>query len=230
LAEHGTQANSMRFADRQEAGHELAARLQQYNHGELVVLGLPRGGVPVGYAVAEDLEAPLDVYVVRKVGVPGHSELAMGAVAGGGVVVRNEDVLQGLQIPQHIFDEEARQQQLEVRRREALYRGHRPDVDVRGRTAILVDDGLATGASMKAAVQAVGQRGPRQLVVGVPVAARVVADRFRRMLDRFVCLHEPEYLDGVGRWYEDFHQTTDDEVRQLLDAAAERYAAASHGD
>jgi len=184
----------------------------------------------VGYAVAEDLEAPLDVYVVRKVGVPGHSELAMGAVAGGGVVVRNEDVLQGLQIPQHIFDEEARQQQLEVRRREALYRGHRPDVDVRGRTAILVDDGLATGASMKAAVQAVGQRGPRQLVVGVPVAARVVADRFRRMLDRFVCLHEPEYLDGVGRWYEDFHQTTDDEVRQLLDAAAERYAAASHGD
>jgi putative phosphoribosyl transferase len=211
----------MKFTNRQEAGRQLASRLTKYrNVANTLVLGLPRGGVPVAYAVAEELNAPLDTFIVRKVGVPGHQELAMGAVASGGVAVSNRGVIRGLQVPQNVFDGMAEQERREIERREELYRGHRPGLVIEGRTTILVDDGLATGASMRAAVAAVRQQRPRRLVVAVPVAARATAEQFRQLVDHFVSVLEPDELDGVGRWYDDFRQTTDQEVRQLLDARA----------
>lgn len=213
----------MRFKNRAEAGGLLAERLLVYREGaEVLVLGLPRGGVAVAAPVAERLDAPLDVFVVRKVGVPGHEELAMGAVASGGVVVRNREVLAALQISDDIFRQAADVQHQEVIRREQLYRGQRPRVALRGKTVILIDDGLATGASMRAAVEAIRHDKPRRLVVAVPVAAWTVADQFRALVGDFVCLHEPEDLDGVSRWYQDFRQATDEEVGRLLDAAAAR--------
>jgi len=220
----------MRFHDRRHAGRELAARLEEYRQSEnLLLLGLPRGGVPVAYAVSEELQVPMDTFIVRKVGVPGHEELAMGAVASGGVSVYNEGVIRGLNVPSDVFESAAEQEKREVKRREESYRGHRANVTIAGRTVILIDDGLATGASMRAAVEAVRQQGPSRLVVGVPVAARTVADEFREMVDHFVCVNEVDELDGVGRWYEDFTQTTDEEVRELLDAVADRYAEATRG-
>jgi len=201
----------------------LAGHLVNYQRvADLLVLGLPRGGVPVASMVAQRLGAPLDVLIVRKVGVPGHAELAMGAVASGGVVVRNGHVIDQLGISSGAFDEQAQQQQQEVRRREQLYRGHRTDFDIAGRTVILVDDGLATGASMQAAVEAVQQQSPKHVVVAVPVASRDTADAFRGMVDDFICVHETDALDGVGRWYEDFSQTSDEQVRQLLGQSAQR--------
>ena len=216
----------MRFSDRIEAGRKLAMALREYgSHEDAVVLALPRGGVVVGFAVAEEMNAPLEVLVVRKVGVPGHEELAMGAVAGGGVTIRNEDILRDLRISDAMFDHAAEQQRGEVARRERLYRGDRESLDLADRTVILADDGLATGASMKAAVSAVRQCQPKRLIVAVPVAAHSVAEEFRLAVARLVCIHEPTFLDGVGRWYSDFRQISDAEVRQLLEEASHRHPA-----
>jgi len=216
----------MRLKNRTDAGRRLASRLENYGGAEdLAVLGLPRGGVPVASEIAGQLEAPLDAFVVRKVGVPGHEELAMGAVASGDVTIRNEGVLERLDMSESVFQEVAEAQREEVRRRERLYREKHPGLQLQGRTVILTDDGLATGATMRAAVEAVRKIGPRRLVVAVPIAARQTADDFRRFLqgtdEEFVCLYEAETLDGIGRWYDDFAQVTDDEVRTLLGRAGQ---------
>ena len=205
------------FRDRREAGRLLAAHLAAYAHRpDVLVLALPRGGVPVAYEVARALGVPLDVFLVRKLGVPGYEELAMGAVATGGVRVLNDRLVNALRIPAHVIDAVAAQEQQELRRRERLYRGGRPSPDVRGKTVILVDDGLATGATMQAAIQALRQQQPARIVVAVPTASREVCDALRAEVDEVICAITPEPFDAVGRWYEDFSQTTDDEVRALL--------------
>jgi predicted phosphoribosyltransferase len=211
----------MLFKNRTEAGEILASQVERCpNLSDVLVLGLPRGGVPVAFPVAQRLHAPLDVFVVRKVGVPGREELAMGAAASGGVLVRNPEVLHLLRLPDEVFRQVAEQERQEVIRREQTYRAGQPPIEVGDRSIVLVDDGLATGASMRAAVQAVRQGQPRRLVVAVPVAARAVADQFRAMPDEFVCVYEPYDFQGVSRWYEDFSQTSDEEVRRLLHQAA----------
>ena len=205
------------FRDRSEAGRLLAAKLAAYaNRPDVLVLALPRGGVPVAYEVARALNAPLDVFVVRKLGVPGHEELAMGAVATGGVRVLNEQVVDGLRIPDYVIDAVAAQEQQELARRERLYRGGRPPPDVRGRTVILVDDGLATGATMHAAIKALRQLQPARIVVAVPTAAPETCEALRAEVDEVICAITPEPFHAVGLWYEDFSQTTDEEVRDLL--------------
>lgn len=215
-----------RFKDRREAGQAVAARLQPYGgRDDVVVLALPRGGVPVGYEVARALAAPLNVYIVRKLGVPDHPELAMGAIASGDVVVVNEPVVRGLQIPPEVIDQVAAREQVELDRRETEYRGDHPPAPVVGRTVILVDDGLATGSTMRAAAQALRQRGPHQIVVAVPVAAQETCDEFRNEVDDVVCLLTPEPFYAVGLWYENFSQTTDEEVWELLDRAWEEHPA-----
>lgn len=216
----------MRFRNRTDAGRILASHLLPYGElDDLLVLGLPRGGVAVAGPVAERLSVPLGVFVVRKIGVPGHEELAMGAAASGGVVVRNQTVLRALSIPYHVFRAAAQRQQQEVTRREQLYRMEQAVAQPRGRAVMLTDDGLATGASMRAAIRAVRRCEPARLVVGVPVAARSVAEQFRATLDDFVCVHEPDELGGVGQWYDDFEQTSDEEVRRLLAEAVRRQRA-----
>ncbi len=188
----------------------------------MVVLALPRGGVPVAYEVAQALKAPLDIFVVRKLGVPGYEELAMGAIATGGVRVLNESVVRYLDISNHVIDVVATEEQRELARRERLYRGKRPPLDVRGRTVIIVDDGLATGSTMRAAVQALRGQQPERIVVAVPVGARETCDSLQREVDTMcVCAIAPQLFDGVGRWYRDFSQTTDEEVRELLARAAQ---------
>jgi putative phosphoribosyl transferase len=207
----------LRFDNRAEAGRMLATRLMDYaNRNDVVVLGLPRGGVPVAYEVARALGAPLDVFVVRKLGVPGHEELAMGAVATGGVRVLNADVVGGLRIPDDVLAAAVLRESEELERRERLYRDGRPAPDVHGRTAILVDDGLATGASMSAAIAALRALGPARIVVAVPVGAEETCDRLRTEADDVVCFETPSPFFAVGYWYLDFSQTTDDEVRALL--------------
>jgi putative phosphoribosyl transferase len=209
-----------RFNDRADAGKILASELKHYaNRRDVVVLALPRGGVPVGYEVARELQAPLDVFLVRKIGVPGHEELAMGAVSTGGVRVLNEDVVASLGIPDHVIDAVADRELQELTRREQTYRGDRAPVDVQGQTAILVDDGLATGATMRAAAKALRLQNPARIVIAVPVAAPSVCDDFRREVDEIVCAATPEPFYAVGIWYEDFSQTTDEEVRHLLTLA-----------
>ena len=193
----------------------------------MVVLGLPRGGVPVAAEIAAHLDAPLDVFVVRKLGVPGHEELAMGAIASGGARVLNEDVVAGLDIPASMVEAVTRQEQAELQRRERLYRGDRGPVAARGRLVILVDDGLATGASMRAAVTALRAREPAYLVVAVPVGAPATCAAFEAIADEVVCAVTPSRFVAVGLWYEDFSQTTDEEVRQLLDHAAARMRRAA---
>jgi putative phosphoribosyl transferase len=216
-----------RYKDRREAGQALATRLQSYaGRDDVVVLSLPRGGVPVGYEVARALAAPLDVYIVRKLGVPGHPELAMGAIASGDVAVINEPVVRGLQIPPQVIDQVAARERVELDRREKEYRGEHPPVPVAGRTVILVDDGLATGSTMRAAAEALRQLGPQQIVVAVPVAAQETCDEFRNEVDDVVCLLTPEPFYAVGLWYENFSQTTDEEVWELLDRAWEEHPAA----
>jgi putative phosphoribosyl transferase len=206
------------FQDRTEAGRLLAKRLSCYaGNPDVLILALPRGGVPVAYEVAKALRAPLDVFVVRKLGVPGHEEFAMGAIASGGVCVLNEDVVQALRIPPRVIEAVAAQELRELARRERCYRGDRPAPDVRGRTVILVDDGLATGSTMRAAVAALRRLGPAQIVVAVPTAAPDVCEEFRHEADDCVCEITPEPFHAVGLWYEDFSQTTDLEVRDLLD-------------
>jgi putative phosphoribosyl transferase len=205
------------FRDRTEAGRLLAERLAPYaNRADVIVLGLPRGGLPVAFEVARALGAPLDVFVVRKLGVPGHEELAMGAVATGGVRILNESVVRALGMPERVIDAVARAEEQELERRERLYRGERPPPDLRGRTVILVDDGLATGATMLAAIKAVRKLQPARVVVAVPVAARETCDALAREADEMICAETPEPFYAVGQWYENFSQTTDDEVRELL--------------
>src|SRR5882724_8964267 len=205
------------FRDRSEAGRLLASKLAAYvNQPDVLVLALPRGGVPVAYEVARALGAPLDVFVVRKLGVPGHEELAMGAVATGGVRVLNDQVVRALHIPDYVIDAVAAREQQELARRERLYRGGRPPPDVRGRTVILVDDGLATGATMHAAIKALRQLQPARLVVAVPTAAPETCEALRAEVDEVICAITLEPFYAVGLWYEDFSQTTDEEVRDLL--------------
>ena len=211
------------FRDRIDAGRALSRKLAQYRGGRnVIVLALPRGGVPVGFEVAEQLGVPLDIFLVRKLGVPGHEELALGAIATGGVLVVNHDVLYTTGIDEQGLDSIAEREQQELERRERAYRGDKPPATVEGGTVILVDDGLATGATMLAAVRAVRKLNPARVVVAVPVAASQVCDAFRSEVDEIVCAETPRPFDAVGLWYEDFSQTTDDEVRDLLARAAER--------
>ena len=210
------------FGDRTEAGRLLAAQLEKYaGKPDVIVLALPRGGVPVAYEVARALHAPLDVFVVRKLGIPGHEELAMGAVATGGVRVLNDQVVRVLAIPDYVIDAVATWELRELERRERLYRGDRPPPDVRGKTIILVDDGLATGSTMLAAVRALRQQGPARIVVAVPVASPEICDLLKAYVDEVVCAATPEPFYAVGLWYRDFSQTTDEEVRELLAQATE---------
>jgi erythromycin esterase-like protein/predicted phosphoribosyltransferase len=205
------------FRNRNEAGRLLAKRLTAYaNRPDVLVLALPRGGVPVAYEVARALGAPLDVFVVRKLGVPGHEELAMGAVATGGVRILNDQIVQRLRIPEYIIDAVAAREQPELVRRERLYRGGRPPPDVRGRTVILVDDGLATGATMRAAIMALRQLQPARIVVAIPTASPETCEELKAEVDEVVCAITPELFLAVGHWYEDFPRTTDEEVRDLL--------------
>jgi len=209
------------FVNRAQAGRLLAARLTHYaSRQHTIVLALPRGGVPVAFEIARVLSVPLDVFLVRKLGLPGQQELAMGAIATGGVRVLNKEVVDYLAIPQRIIDMVARQEQQELERRERLYRGDRPAPEVRGVTVILVDDGLATGSSMRAAIAALKKLEPGRIVVAVPVAPRSTVEELGKDVDEVVCVLMPEPFDGVGRWYRDFSQTTDQEVRILLDRAA----------
>lgn len=206
-----------RYADRREAGRALAHEVRRFAGRDAVVLALPRGGVPVGFEIARELNVPLDVFVVRKLGVPRYEELAMGAIASGGVRVLNEDVIRRLKIPQSAIDEVASDEQNELERRERQYRGDLPPTEVRGKTVILVDDGLATGATMRAAVQALRQTEAARLVVAVPVGARDSVVAMREVADEVVCPLQPEEFMAVGAWYEDFSQTTDEEVQELLE-------------
>jgi putative phosphoribosyl transferase len=215
-----------RFADRREAGIELASRLAKYaGRPDVVVLALPRGGVPVAAEIAEALGAPLDIFLVRKLGLPGHPELAMGAIASGGVRVLNSDVVDWYGIPGYVIDAVAREEQAELERREREYRESRPLLDLRSRIAILVDDGLATGSTMKAAVEAVRKHQPARVIVAVPVGAPSACAEFAGITDETVCARTPEPFAAVGQWYADFSQTTDGEVRSLLRKHAGRLPA-----
>src|SRR5437879_1772551 len=205
------------FLDRRDAGRRLAQKIAGYsNRPDVLVLALPGGGVPVAYEVARALNAPLDVFVVRKLGVPGYEELAMGAVATGGVRVLNNEIVEGLGIPASMIDAVAARERQELARRERLYRDGRPQPDVRGRTVILVDDGLATGATMHAAIEALRQQGPERIVVAVPTASPDTCEEMKRRADEVICAITPEPFHAVGRWYQEFSQTTDEEVRELL--------------
>jgi predicted phosphoribosyltransferase len=216
-----------RFRDRHEAGRLLADKLSAHaGRPDVLVLALPRGGVPVGYEVARALRAPLDVFLVRKLGVPGHEELAMGAVATGGVRVLNADIVGALGIPASMIDATTAEEREELARRERLYRGDRPFPDVHGRTVLLVDDGLATGASMHAAIAALRPQQPARIVVAVPTAAPDICDELRAEVDDLVCALTPQPFHSVGLWYDDFSPTTDDEVRDLLARAAQTDRAA----
>ena len=212
---------SGRFRDRREAGRLLAERLRMEGDGsDTVVLALPRGGVPVAAEIAHELAVPLDVFVVRKLGVPGHEELALGAIASGGVRVLNQGVVDAARMSPEAVERVARRELEEVERREAAYRGGRPPVETAGKRVILVDDGLATGATMRAAVAAVRATGPARIVVAVPIAAASTCEELAREVDEIVCLRTPEPFYAVGLWYEDFSQTTDEEVRALLEQPA----------
>lgn len=216
-----------RFMDRTDAGRRLAAALSRYAHrADVLVLALPRGGVPVAFEVARALDVPLDVFIVRKLGIPGHEELAMGAIASGGVRLVDEDIVRQLRIGEQDIEAVAKAEQTELERRERVYRGARPLPDVAGRTVILVDDGLATGATMRVAVAALRQEHPARIVVAVPVAPPETCDMLRREADEVVCAVTPEPFYAVGLWYEDFTQTKDEEVHELLERARHEVAPA----
>jgi putative phosphoribosyl transferase len=207
-----------RFINRTEAGRVLASQLAGYaKRADVVVLALPRGGVPVAFEVAQTLDAPLDVFLVRKLGTPGQPELALGAIASGGVRVVNRPLVEYLGISDRAIDNIAASEQRELERRERAYRDDRPPVELRDKTIILIDDGLATGSTMRAAIAALKQQQPERIVVGVPVAPASTCEELRKEVDEVVCPLTPEVFDGVGRWYEDFSQTSDDEVRALLE-------------
>jgi putative phosphoribosyl transferase len=209
-----------RFRDRREAGQLLGEQLSPYKgRDDVIVLALPRGGVPVAFEIAQQLNAPLDIFVVRKLGVPWHPELAMGAIAGDGVEVLNGDVITAYKIPPHVIRAVAERESEELKRRVTQYRGDRPFPRLAGVTVILVDDGLATGSTMRAAIEAVRHEDPRAIVVAVPVAAGSTCRELRTQVDDVVCLRTPSDFSAVGLWYQDFSQTTDEEVRRLLGAS-----------
>lgn len=205
------------FADRWAAGRMLADKLQAYaGRPDVIVLGLPRGGVPVAFEVARELGVRFDVFLVRKLGAPGQEELAMGAIASGGIVVINDEVVEALRVPWDLVEAEIARERMELRRRDLLYRGGRKPVDVTGQVVILVDDGLATGSTMKAAVSALRRKRPARIVVAVPTAARSTCEEFRALADDCVCTITPEPFQAVGLWYDDFEQISDDQVCELL--------------
>ncbi len=209
------------FPDRTDAGRQLADELLHYGgRDDVIVLALPRGGVPVAAEVARRLALPLDIFVVRKLGVPGHEELAMGAIASGDVRVLNYDVLNALNAPEDIVEAVSAAEREELQRREQNYRGNRPPPAVQGRTVILIDDGLATGATMRAAVAALRQQGASRIVVAVPVGAASTCAELASEVDEAICLIASDTFIGVGQYYEDFSQTSDEEVRELLRRAA----------
>jgi putative phosphoribosyl transferase len=211
------------FRDRVQAGQLLATKLREESGlAQPLVLALPRGGVPVAFEIAHDLHGDLDIFLVRKIGVPGEEELALGAIASGGVRVINEALVEHLKISATTIDMLTVREQREIGHRERLYRQGRPPLPIENRTVILVDDGLATGATMLAAVRAVKQQNPKRIVVAVPVASAAACAEFQHHVDKIVCLHTPEPFYAVGAWYQDFSQTTDQEARELLDRAARR--------
>lgn len=208
----------MLFRDRTEAGKVLADRLAAYTgHPDAMVLALPRGGVPVAFEVAEALKLPLDIFVVRKLGLPGHEEFAIGAIASGGARVLNQDLIRQLALDDEVIEQIVAREQRELERREHTYRGQRPAPDLRDRTLILVDDGLATGSSMRAAIAALRQQQPAKLIVAVPVAARSICDELDALADEVLCLETPPNFRAVGLWYRDFSQVTDEAVIDLLE-------------
>jgi predicted phosphoribosyltransferase len=206
------------FENRLDAGKKLAAQLTQYaGQKDVIVLALPRGGVPVAYEVARAIDAPMDVFLVRKLGVPGQEELAFGAIASGGIEVVNPEIVHAVHLSESTIRSVISREREELRRREQEYRDNRPEPELTGKTVILIDDGLATGASMYAAVVAVKQKRPRKVVVAIPVASPESCSALSRFIDQIVCAYTPEPFYGVGQWYEDFSQTSDEEVRQLLE-------------
>jgi putative phosphoribosyl transferase len=208
------------FADRRDAGRRLAPRLDGFVGPCTIVLALPRGGVPVAYEIALRLDVPLDVLVVRKLGVPGHSELAMGAIASGGILVVDQRIVNTLGISREAIEGVVRSERVELERRERIFHAGRARLDLAGKTVIVVDDGLATGASMAVAIDALKTRTPARIVAAVPVAATATCEALRERVDEMICLFTPGRMYAVGVWYQDFTQTTDSEVHELLDAAA----------
>lgn len=214
-----------RFQNRTDAGRQLASVLGRYaGRNDVVVLGLPRGGVPVAYEIATALESPLDVFIVRKLGLPGHEEFGIGAIASGGTRVVDESVLQAYGVDAETLDRITTKELRELERRERLYRDGRPFPTLEDRIVILVDDGLATGSTMRAAVAALREKDPREIVIAVPVGARETCSAMRAMADEVVCLETPEPFYAVGLWYVDFEQTDDEEVHELLERAAAKTA------
>jgi len=210
------------FLNRAEAGRQLAEKLDKYaGRKDVIVLGLPRGGVPVAYEVAKRLRAPLDVFIVRKLGVPGFEELAAGAIASGGVRVLNEEVMRAIPYADEAIEAVTARETTELERRERIYREGRPSPELRDRVVILVDDGLATGATMRAAVKALRQRGVAQIVVAVPVGPPDTCREIEQEADETICLSTPPFFQAVGQYYEDFSQTSDEDVRELLSQAAQ---------
>ena len=206
------------FRDRVQAGQLLSRKLKHYaDRPDVIVLALPRGGVPLGREIGRLLNVPLDVFLVRKLGTPGQEELAMGAIASGGLRVLNDEVVEALHVPAHVIDAVTTRELRELARRERLYREGRVAPDVTGRVLILVDDGLATGSTMRAAVAALRQAKPMRIVIAVPVAAAPTCSELGREVDEMVCLHTPEPFYSVGFWYEDFSQTSDEDIRQMLE-------------
>lgn len=218
----------MIYRDRTDAGKQLATLLKRYaDRRDVLVLALPRGGVPVAYEVAHELKAPLDVFLVRKLGVPGHKEFALGAIAPGGVRVVNKELASYLGISDQVIEAITAVEQRELERRERVYRGDRPLPDVKDRVVILIDDGLATGSTMRAAAASLRQQKPRSIVVAVPVASPETCEEFRNEVDEIVCAVTPAHFQGVGLWYQDFSQTSDEEVRDLLKRAQGQHNVAS---
>jgi putative phosphoribosyl transferase len=221
----------MIFRNRQEAGQKLASRLGKYaNREDVIVLGVPRGGVPIAFEVATALNLPLDIFVLRKLGVPGHEELAFGAIGSGGVRVLNASVMEQSGISDLDISLVTRAEREELERREGMYRGNRAPLDVRGRTVILVDDGIATGSSLWAAIHALRQMKPAAIVIATPVAPQGTVSRLQHEVDELVCLEMPEPFYGVGQFYHDFSQVSDDEVNELLDRAFQQRAEQPYHD
>jgi putative phosphoribosyl transferase len=221
----------MIFRNRQEAGRSLASRLEKYaNREDVIVLGVPRGGVPIAFEVATALSLPLDIFVLRKLGVPGHEELAFGAIGSGGVRVLDREVVKSVGLSDSVIELVTRAERTELARREQIYRGGRPPLDVRGKTVILVDDGIATGSSLRAGVRALREMQPVAIVVAAPVAPRSTVNRLRHEVDDVVCAAIPERFYGVGQFYHDFSQVTDAEVNELLDSASRRRGEKQYHD
>jgi putative phosphoribosyl transferase len=217
------EAKAALFRDRRDAGRKLAQKLIDYaRRDDVIVLALPRGGVPVAYEVAKALNLPMDIFIVRKLGLPGHEEVAIGAIASGGIRVLNNNIVRYFKIPEPLIDAVAKRELQELERRQGAYRGNRPPPDLQGHTVILIDDGLATGASMRAAVAGLRTQSPAQIVVAVPTAAAETCEALEPEVDKLICATTPEPFHGVSRWYEDFSQTTDEEVKTLLAEALDQ--------